>query len=116
MWEPIIQQFNADKGVNIHHSTLWANDLDLCYGALIHELDYIITVNTSLVHACGAMGVRCLSLTPRTPAWRYGLEGTTMPWYGDHVQLERQKGREWEQVIKEITPRIRKQFSQKVAA
>lgn len=116
MWEPIIQQFNADKGVNIHHSTLWANDLDLCYGALIHELDYIITVNTSLVHACGAMGVRCLSLTPRTAAWRYGLEGTTMPWYGDHVQLERQKGREWEQVIKEITPRIRKQFSQKVAA
>jgi len=55
-------------------------------------------------------------LTPKAPAWRYGLKGNTMPWYGDHVQLERQKGRTWGQVIKEIAPRIRKRFSQKEAA
>jgi tetratricopeptide (TPR) repeat protein len=107
MWSPIIKQFNEWAGVQVHHNQIWNNDLDMCYGGLIHELDLIISINTSLVHACGAMGVPCWTLTPSRPAWRYGLTGSSMPFYGDWIRVMRQKDGNWldllEQVKTELT-------------
>lgn len=61
----------------------------------------VISVNTSLVHLCGAMGVRAFVMTPSRPAWRYGLKRHDMVWYGPHISQYRQKKGEedWERVI-----------------
>lgn len=99
---PIAAGFSKHTGIPLHHWQDAINDLDYCYGGLIHALDLVISVNTSLVHACGAMGVRCWSLTPSRPAWRYGLQGREMPWYGSHVQLYRQKGDDWGKVFDKV--------------
>lgn len=93
--QPIVDSFNEHTGLNIHHWTDTVNDLDECYGGLIHALDLVISVNTSLVHACGAYGVDCRVLTPSKPAWRYGLTGPRMPFYGDHITQYRQEGDDW---------------------
>lgn len=56
----------------------------------------IVSINTSLVHLCGAMGVECLTLTPSKPAWRYGLQRKDMIWYPeDSVRQFRQAGEDW---------------------
>ena len=69
--------------------------------ALIAALDLVIAVNTTAVHACGAMGKECWTLTPGGCAWRYGLEGDQMPMYGSVRQI-RQAGRKWPAVLREV--------------
>src|SRR5690606_25809452 len=62
--------------------------------ALISQLDLVITVCTSVVHAAGAIGKEAWCLVPQTPMWRYLKDGDSFPWAGS-VTLFRQKGREW---------------------
>jgi len=88
---PVVAQFSKDTKVPVHHWPHIINDLDLCYAGLLPQLDLVVSVNTSLVHACGAFGVRCVTLTPSKPAWRYGMKGIRMPWYGNHVRVARQE-------------------------
>ena len=47
---------------------------------LVASCDLVITINTSVVHLAGALGVPCWSMTPAFPAWRYQNKGS-MPWY-----------------------------------
>ena len=62
--------------------------------ALISELDLVISVCTSVVHAAGGLGKECWCLVPQVPMWRYLKEGSWFPW-ASSVTLYRQKGREW---------------------
>lgn len=56
---------------------------------VIANLDSVVSVQTALIHLCGALGKECLTLLPRQPEWRYGVTEETMPWYGS-VRLLRQ--------------------------
>ncbi len=106
VWAPIVEKFCAETGVDMDHNTYAINDLDECYAGLIHTMDLVISVNTALVHACGAYGVKCWVLTPHRVAWRYGLTGPHMPWYGEHVTLYRQRekdGGAWGHVMERLT-------------
>jgi len=47
---------------------------------LVASCDLVISVCTSVVHLCGALGVPCWVMTPKWPAWRYQNKGP-MPWY-----------------------------------
>lgn len=62
--------------------------------ALVSELDLVISVCTSVVHAAGALGKECWVLVPRVPMWRYMEKGGSLPW-AKSVRLFRQKGNEW---------------------
>jgi tetratricopeptide (TPR) repeat protein len=86
----------------IHHSGPGYDFDDFAaWVTAIHELGgVIITVNTSAVHLCGALGVRCLTLTPSRPAWRYGLSRRDMVMYSvDSVTQYRQQGNDWQPAI-----------------
>lgn len=75
----------------------------------LYTMDAVVHVNGSAVHACGAIGVPCYTLTPSRPAWRYGIEGDEMPWYGENVKQIRQKGEDWKKVITRAAAFVRKQ-------
>jgi ADP-heptose:LPS heptosyltransferase len=47
------------------------SDYDLT-AEVVNSCDLVIAVNTSVVHLAGALGKECWTLTPSTPAWRYG--------------------------------------------
>lgn len=50
--------------------------------------DYRVFINTTAVHACGAAGLDCYTLTPTKHAWRYGLPGDKqMPFYSTVEQI-----------------------------
>ncbi len=55
---------------------------------VVASCDLVITVNTSIVHLAGALGVPAWCMTPKFPAWRYQRSGK-MPWYRS-VRLYRQ--------------------------
>jgi ADP-heptose:LPS heptosyltransferase len=66
---------------------------------LVANLDLVVSVQTALVHLCGALGKTCLTLVPAKPEWRYGAAGETLPWYGS-VRLFRQDAEGgWDRVL-----------------
>lgn len=72
---------------------------------LIAELDHVVTVTTTVAHACGAMGKRASVMVNRVPAWRYVYGGDGLLWYPeDSLRLYRQKGGEqgWAHVINRV--------------
>jgi len=89
-----VARVNDKYGIDIRHDQDIVNDLTLCYGWLIQEVDSIVSVCTSLVHAAGAFckdGPTTHVLAPYEIAWRYGLEGAHMPIYGQHILMHRQQ-------------------------
>ncbi|HJS82171.1 MAG TPA: hypothetical protein VJ742_04975, partial [Nitrososphaera sp.] len=62
--------------------------------ALISQLDLVISVCTTVVHAAGGLGKECWCLVPHQNMWRYLRDGDWFPW-AKSVTLYRQKGREW---------------------
>lgn len=133
-WEPILnvpgchffslqyQPFGADEaamvggklGVPIHH---WQDVIDDYNetAAFVKELDLVISVNTSLIHLCGALGVPTLCLTPKYVAWRYGIKGPN-PFYGSVEMLRQSKDDDWVPVIKKARQIVEKRAERLKAA
>lgn len=74
-------------GVRIEHWPEAIEDYDET-AALVCALDLVISVCTSVVHLCGALGRPAWVMVPHSPEWRYGFSGDSMPWYAS-VKLYR---------------------------
>ena len=72
-------------------------------GALVENLDLVITVDTAVAHLAAALGKPVWVLVPWTSCWRW-LEGRTdSPWYPS-VRLFRQRERgNWDEVLEEVS-------------
>jgi tetratricopeptide (TPR) repeat protein len=91
------------------------SDYDLT-AEVVNSLDLVIAVNTSVVHLCGALGKECWTLTPDKPAWRYGLRGEQMPWYGSVTQFRQAKGEPWSTVIERVNRALAERLGAKALA
>lgn len=93
--EPEVEAAENKYGIKIHDwdwgTRVWDYDQTV---ALISQLDLVISVCTTVVHAAGGLGKECWCLVPSVPMWRYLDSGAWFPW-AKSVQLFRQKGREW---------------------
>lgn len=68
--------------------------------AIFESNGTIVSVNTSLVHLCGAMGWPIKTLTPSKPAWRYNMTRDDMVWY-PNVKQYRQQGTDWTPAVQQ---------------
>jgi tetratricopeptide (TPR) repeat protein len=93
--EPEVANAESKYGIKIHDWD-WGTrvfDYDQTV-ALISELDLVISVCTTVVHAAGGVGTETWCLVPHQNMWRYLTKGEWFPW-SSSVSLHRQKGREW---------------------
>jgi len=67
--------------------------------AVISQLDLVITVDTSVAHLAGAMGVPTWVLLSTIPDWRYGAEGERTPWYPTMRLFRQRRDGDWEDVV-----------------
>lgn len=98
-----LAQQGLDQTVDMIHEKAFNYDHTLAFLCAIQELGgCVVSVNTTVVHACGAAGVRCFVLTPSKPAWRYGVghiggqKRKGMIWYNERTLTQyRQQGEDW---------------------
>ena len=82
--------------------------------ALVAELDLVISVQTAVVHLCGALGKECWLVSPTTSQWRYAYPGDRTIWYPS-VRIFRQKTLgDWTVPIADLTGRLRKRFGSQI--
>lgn len=93
--EPDVSAAETKYGVKIHDWEWGTRVYDYDHTvALISELDVVISVCTTVIHAAGGLGKETYCLVPVGPLWRYMDSGETYPW-AKSVKLMRQKGKEW---------------------
>jgi tetratricopeptide (TPR) repeat protein len=82
--------------------------------AVMKNLDLIITVDTSIAHLTGALGVPVWVMLPEPADWRWMLNRSDSPWYPCNMRLFRQSASgDWETVIKTMTYELQKLVTQK---
>jgi hypothetical protein len=57
--------------------------------AMIAALDHVVTMQTTVVHVAGGLGIPCWTFVPKTSQWRYGQGVEDFLW-ADSVRLIRQ--------------------------
>jgi tetratricopeptide (TPR) repeat protein len=90
----VAQPIQAFKAAEIH-------DFEQMAG-LIQGLDLVVSVQTTVIHLAGALGVPCLVMVPASPEWRYGERGATMAWYGSTRLFRQPSPGAWRPVIEAV--------------
>jgi tetratricopeptide (TPR) repeat protein len=70
--------------------------------AIIAGLDLVITVDTSVCHLAGALGVPCWVLLPQAPDWRWILGRDDTPWYNSMRLFRQPHPGDWQEPISRI--------------
>lgn len=65
---------------------------------IIAELDFVVTVDTSIAHLSAALGVPTFVLLQSAATWRWGLEETT-PWYPAARLFRQTTAGDWSSVV-----------------
>jgi pentatricopeptide repeat protein len=75
------ERFYDVTGIKIHHFPFsHTRDYDDT-AALVDGLDHVVSVTGTVAHCAAALGKDTHVLVPRMAQWRYGHEGSDIPWY-----------------------------------
>jgi len=106
-----LQQYDGLEQLNtVPHNKLitFDKELDKEHGsfmdtaAIMKQLDLVITVDTSLAHLAGGLGVPVWLVLPRTAHWRWLLNRNDTPWYPTMRLFRQTKSGDWSDVIAAI--------------
>ena len=67
--------------------------------AVIKNLDLVVTIDTSISHLAGALGVPVWNLLPNPPDWRWLLNRSDTPWYPNMRLFRQPKPGDWQSVV-----------------
>ena len=73
----------------------------------LKAMDILVTVDTSVAHMAGALGVKTYLMLPYTTDWRWFEDTKTTPWY-DSVEIFKQTDPiNWVEPIEDIICRLK---------
>lgn len=104
--QKIDNSYSADSVPFALH--FFADDFDQTNGrfadtaAVMQNLDLVITVDTSVAHCAGALGVPVWLVLPYPADWRWMLERTDTPWYPNMRLFRQEKRGDWESVFAQV--------------
>ncbi|MBF0449478.1 MAG: tetratricopeptide repeat protein [Candidatus Magnetomorum sp.] len=108
---PDIQWFSFQKGPQakdvlpysgqvIDLSEVFNDFFDTACG--LCQMDLLITVDTSVAHLAGALGIPVWLLIPDQPDWRWLLDRSDSPWYPTCLIFRRGHNEDWHPVIDQV--------------
>ena len=66
---------------------------------LLANLDLVVSVDTSIVHLAGALGLPAWVMLAFAPDWRWGMSGEDCPWYSSLRLLRQDQPADWSGVL-----------------
>lgn len=82
--------------------------------SIIQYLDLVITVDTSVAHLTGAMGLPVWVLLPCVPDWRWLLDRSGSPWYPTMRLFRQEMHGEWQVVFDEVAYALKHELKKPV--
>ncbi|MCK5632560.1 tetratricopeptide repeat protein [bacterium] len=79
--------------------------------AVIKNLDLVITVDTSVAHLSGALGIETWIILPFCSEWRWLTEKTDSPWYPTIRLFRAIKKNKWSNVQKNLITQLQKKMN-----
>ena len=76
--------------------------------AVMKNLDLVLTVDTSIAHLAGGLGVPVWVLLPEPADWRWMLRKYDSPWYPEMKLFRQPKTGDWDSVFKIVAQKIKK--------
>jgi tetratricopeptide (TPR) repeat protein len=80
-------------------------------GALASQMDLIISVDTSVAHLCGALGLETWVLIAHGPDYRWLLNREDSPWYPSIRLFRQPQWNDWNSVATALNNALRQKFS-----
>ena len=68
----------------------------------IKSMDLVITVDTSVAHLAGSLGIDTFTMLPYLPDWRWLLDKSDTPWYNSMTLFRKKEDGTWDEVIEQI--------------
>jgi ADP-heptose:LPS heptosyltransferase len=65
-------------------------------------MDEVISVDTSVAHLAGALGVPTRVLLQQVPDWRWLLDRSDSPWYSSITLYRQDASRQWGPVLAQL--------------
>lgn len=76
--------------------------------AILAVADLTISVDTVFCHMAGALGRPVWTLLSTAPDWRWGLEGTSTPWYPTMRLFRQGSSGDWQGVVRDVAAELRR--------
>lgn len=70
--------------------------------SLLKNIDVLVTIDSSIVHIAGALGLKTYLMLPHTAEWRWFDDTTSTPWYDSVTIFKQDKNGEWQSVIDKV--------------
>jgi Flp pilus assembly protein TadD len=75
--------------------------------AILANIDLLITIDTSVAHLAGAMGIPTWVLLSHAPDWRWLLDRDDSPWYPSIRLFRQDSGGEWKSVLDRVASELK---------
>lgn len=75
---------------------------------LLKQMDCLITIDSSIVHMAGALGVKTFLLLPKIAEWRWFDDTQTTPWYDSVKIIRQEENDQWDSVIDSVVEELNK--------
>jgi len=76
-------------------------------GALMKQLDLVVTSDTAVAHLAGALGVPVWVLLQHVPEWRWGLTGENTAWYPTMRLFRQDRSGDWAGVFERVCSELK---------
>lgn len=91
----------------------FGQDFDKSHGrymdtaAVVHALDLVISVDTSVIHVVAAQGLPVWVMMPYAAEWRWALGESTTPWYPSMRLFKQPAPGDWDTVMHTISHEVK---------
>jgi ADP-heptose:LPS heptosyltransferase len=70
--------------------------------AILKNVEHLVTIDTSVAHIAGAIGVPTSLVLPHAPDWRWLLGRDDTPWYRSMRLYRQQRAYDWSGVVERV--------------